>query len=124
MNLPRANGAVVVAMAAVRVVEVSGDEVVDVIPVGHRVVAAARPMRVSLRMTLAGVRRRARSRVRPIDGQGALVDVSVVRPVEVSVVRVVGVRAMGDRGMAASGSVHVGMVVVNRVAGHGSPRLG
>ena len=111
-------------MAAVRVVEVSGDEVVDVIPVGHRVVAAARAMRVSLRMALAGVRRRARSRVRPIDAHGALVDVPVVRPVEVSVVRVVGVRAVRDRGMAASGSVHVGMVVVNGVAGHGSPRLG
>jgi curli biogenesis system outer membrane secretion channel CsgG len=114
----RGDGAVVVAVGAVRVVEVPADEVVDVIAVRDRVVPAAWAVGVARVVGTASVVRGARSGVRVGDLQLALVDVPVVRMVEVAVVGVVDVVAVLEGGVTAAGAVCVCVVVVLLVA-HG-----
>jgi hypothetical protein len=115
---------VIVAVSGVRVMEVSSDEIVDVIAVGDGVVAAARAVRVSLRVAGARVRRSAGVGIRCVDADGALVDVALVRPVKVSIMDVVGMPGVRDRGVTAPGSVLVGMVLVGFVISHGFSFLG
>lgn len=92
----RRESAVVVAVPGVRVMQVPGDEVVDVIAVRYRFVTATRPVDMALGVTRAGVRRRARGRIGRVDLDDALVHVAIVDVVEVAVVEVVDVVAMTD----------------------------
>ena len=66
--------------------QVPVDEVVDVIAVRHRGVAAHHSMDVRAVMRATGVRRRAASGVHSIDLDRALVDVAIVSMVEVAIV--------------------------------------
>jgi hypothetical protein len=54
---------VVVAVLAVRAVEVAAHQIVAVVAVGHRLVSAARTMRMLAVVLAAGMLRRARSLV-------------------------------------------------------------
>ena len=108
----------VVAMAAVRMMQVTGGEVVDMIPVRDRRVSTAWRVSVTLGMTRAAVRRCTCRRVGGADFESALVHVSVVDVVEVPVVQVVDVTAVLDGEVAAVGAVEVGMVRMGVVA-HG-----
>lgn len=107
----------VIAVAAVRVMEVPIDEVVDVVAVRHRRVATARAVRVVLRVTATCVRGRAVGGVLRVDSELALVDVTVVGVVEVAVVEVVDVIAVTNGGVPAAGAVDV-IVRVVRAVGH------
>jgi len=80
---------VVVAVVAVRVVQVAADEVIDVVAVRHRLVPAALAVDVADLVAAAVVRRGTRGRVRGVDRQHVLVDVVAVRVVQVAVVQVV-----------------------------------
>jgi hypothetical protein len=98
---------VVVAVVAVRVVEMAAHQVVDVVPVRHCLVPAVRAVNVAGRVRPAAVPRSARRRVRPVDRQGVLlhrpvrrrvVKVTVVKVIDVVPVRysrVAAVRAVG-----------------------------
>jgi hypothetical protein len=115
--------AVIVAVPGVRMVQVPADEVVDVIAVRDGVVPAARPVHVTRNVGAAGVRGRARRRVRSVDADCALVDVAGVGVVQMPVVQVIGVAAVCDRRMTAAGTVGVSVVGVNGVVAHGDSSL-
>ena len=76
----------VVAVIAVRVVQASFDEIVDVIAVGHRFVAAARAMLVRGLVLDRGVPGCAAVRVLVVDRNPVLIDVTLVGMVEMPVV--------------------------------------
>jgi hypothetical protein len=104
---------VVVAVVAVRMVEVVGNQVVDVISVRHRLMTAPGPVGVPGLMALAGVLRGAVLGVRFADLDDVLVDMALVRVMEVTVVQVVHVSVVADRGVAAVRTVLVVVTLVD-----------
>ena len=112
----RRESAVVVAVPGVRVMQVPGDEVVDVIAMRDRFVTATRAVDVALGVTSAAVRRRAGGRIGRADLGDALVDVPIVAVVEVAIVEVVDVVAMTDGEVAAVGAVDVIVIRMGGVA--------
>lgn len=106
----------VVAVSAVRVVEVAVDEVVDVVAVRDGGVSTARGVSVTRRVPGTCVRRCARRGVVAGDLDDALVHVAVMAVVEMAVVQVVDVVAVADGGVTAAGAVNVIVSVVGRVA--------
>ena len=114
----------VVAVRPVRMVQVAVHEVVDVITVGHGFVAAVRPMDVVGGVRAAGVGRRAVGRVGDRHGEHVLVDVRLVRVMQVPVVQVVRVTVVQDGSMAAVGAVGVRMVGVDLMVAHECNSLG
>ncbi len=113
-------GAVVVAVAAVGVVEVAVHEVVHVVAVRHGFVSASGAVLVVRIVGAAGVIGRAVSRVRAADRQEVLVHVVGVGMMEVAVVQVVGVAVMAHGQVTAAFPVNV-LVAVVTIAGHGLP---
>jgi hypothetical protein len=100
----------VVAVVAVGMMEMVADEIVDVVAVRDRVVAAPRAMGVVGRVPAAGVLGRAIARIGATDGEHVLVDMVLVDVVEMPIVQVVRVAVVLDGGMAAPRPV--GMVVI------------
>jgi hypothetical protein len=109
---------VIVAVAAVRMVEVTVDQVVDVIAVRHRLVAARRAMLVSRAVRAAVVGRRASGRIGRPDFENVFVHVIAVGRVQMAVVEVVDVILVADGGVAAAGAMNVRMASVDSVAFH------
>jgi hypothetical protein len=103
---------VIVAVTAVRVMEVAAHEVVGVPGVRHTLVAACRPVHVPLLMTPAGVIGRAVRAVHVRRTERMLVDVIAVHVVQMAVVKIVRMTLMRDRHVPARRSVLVRMVVV------------
>ena len=91
----------VVAVVAVDVMEAAVHEVVEVVTVGHLLVAAA------LVPARAG-HRRTRRRVGRAERDDVFVVVSVVRGVQVAVVQVIDVPVVAHPGVPAVGAVDVG----------------
>lgn len=106
----------VVAVTDVRVMQVPGDEVVDVIAMRNYLVTATRAVDMALGVTGAAVRRRARGRIGRVDLDDALVHVAIVEVVKVPVVEVVDVVTMADGEVAAVGAVDVIVIGMNGVA--------
>jgi hypothetical protein len=109
---------VVVAVAPVGVMEVTVDEVVDVVAVGDRGVAAALAVDVVGAVARAVVVGGAGRGVLCVGLDAALVDVALVAVVEVAAVDVVDVADVADRHVAAARPVDVVVVEVG-VVGHG-----
>lgn len=116
-----ADRAVIVAMVAVRMVQMSVDQIVDVIAVGHGRVAAAGTMQVSRLMSAALMIGRATVGIGCAHVEAVFVDVVAMRMVQMTVVQVVDVVAMPDCRMPAVRTVLVIVMGVMRfVAGaHG-----
>jgi len=106
---------VIVAMVAVRVMQVAVDQVIDMVAVGHRFMAAAGAVAVGLVVAVALVFRGAAIRVFGADFQHMLVHVIAVGMVQMTVVQVINVILMADGHMAALRPVLMGMAFVNRV---------
>ena len=106
--------AVVVAVVAVRVVQVAIDEVIDVVAMWHRFVAAAGAVDVSGFVAAAVVVGRAGVRVGGADGDAVFIDVVAMRVVQVAVVQVIDVAVVLDGGVAAARAVLVRVVGVVR----------
>ena len=104
----------VVAVVAVRVVQVPIDEVIDVVAMWHRFVTAAGAMDVSCFVAAAVVVGRAGVRVGGADGDAVFIDVVAVRVVQVAVVQVIDVAVVLDGGVAAARAVLVCVVGVVR----------
>jgi len=103
---------------AVRMVEVTADEVVDMISVGHRLVAAVGRVFVSRVVLAAGVVGGALLRVLVAHADRVLFDGAVGRDVvQMAVVDVVAVAFVCDGGVAAVVTVDMGVVGV----GHRGP---
>jgi hypothetical protein len=102
-------------MIAMRVMQASAHEVIDVIPMRHGFVPAGRTMLVRaarLQRAVHGIRR--------IDRDDMLVDMILVYVVEMPVVPVVDMALMAYRRMPAVGTMLVGMVgvMLRGVGGH------
>ena len=109
--------AVIVAMAGVPMVQVPGNEMVDVVAVTHRLVIAAVNVPVGGLVSATGVARRARIGVQRRDGHAMLVNVRIVLLVQVAVVQIVGVAFMLHGGMAAIRTVLVIVILVGMITG-------
>jgi hypothetical protein len=92
-------------MIAVRMMQPSAHEVIDVITMGHGFVSTGWAMLVR-----AASLRRALDRIGGVDRDGVLVDMIFVRVMEVAVVEIIDVAFMADRRMPAVGTVLVGVV--------------
>jgi hypothetical protein len=114
---------VIVAVLAVRMMQVPADHEVGMIAVRHLSVAALRVVLVPAGVVAARVLRRARGRVGAVDADCMLVGVSCMNVVQVSVVQIVGVAIMLDRNVAAAGAVRVRMTGM-LLAGHGLSLFG
>jgi hypothetical protein len=101
---------VVVAVVAVRVVQVAVDEIVDVIPMRHRLMTATGAVLMPRFVPLAAMLGRAAIRVFRSHVDDVLVDVVAVHMVQVPVVQVVNMIAMTYRRVAAVGAVLVRVI--------------
>jgi hypothetical protein len=104
-----------VAVTAVRMVQVSIDQIVDVSAVWYGHVPAAGPVTVTFVVTAALVVRSAFRGVGRGFRDAVLVDGAVGDMVEVAVVQIVHVTVMMDCCMAALRAMHVGMLRVRLV---------
>lgn len=103
----------IVAVVAVRVMQVAIDQVVNVITVRNRFVAAVRAMNVSGIVPITVVFWGAISRVGRSYRDGMLFDDTVIsHPVKMTVVQVVGVILMLDRRMSTVRAMDVIVVVM------------
>lgn len=99
-------------MIAMRMVQMPVDQVIDVIPVRDRLMAASRA--VLMPGAMSGARmRRAGGRIRCRHFQHALVVVTFVRLVKMAVVQVVDVISMLDRGVTTTGSMLMRVILMN-----------
>lgn len=108
--------AVIVAVAAMRVMQVPRHQVVDVVAVRNSIVTTTCSVYMSLHVSGAGVRRRTRGRIGRTDLKGALVHVTVVIAVKVAIVEVVDVVSMANCKVSAIGSVDVIVMGMRSVA--------
>ncbi len=108
----------IVAVIAVRVVQVPADEIVGVVAMGNRLVSATRAVRVPFIVPATAVRGRALGRIRGIDGEAALVDMVAMNMVQMPVVQVVAVVAMANALMATAGLMDMLMCFVRLVVTH------
>jgi len=107
----------IIAVIAVRMMQMAVREVIDVVAVRNGVVAAVGTVFVALVMAVATVGRGALGRVGRADGEGVLLDLLAFDVMQMAVVQVIDVAIVNDRRVAASGAVLVRMVFVNM--GHG-----
>jgi hypothetical protein len=101
------HGPVIITMIAMRMVQATVYEIVDVVTVRHRFVSAT--WTVFVRATDFG---RALRGVCGVDGDGMLIHVVVVHMMEVPIMKVVNMAVMADRSVPAARAMLVGMVVV------------
>lgn len=94
------------------------DQVVHVIAVGDRLMAAARSVDMPGRMAAAGVIGRAAVRVLAVHAQTVFVDMVTVHVVQVAVVKVVDMVIVLDGGMSAARLVLMGVARMLRTGTH------
>jgi hypothetical protein len=105
----------IIAVVAVRMMQVSLDQIIGVIPVRHRFMAAARAMAMSCIMAAAAVVRRAALGIVGAHFHDMLVDVILVRMMQMAVVEIIDVSLMSNRDVPATWSMNMGMIGVNGV---------
>lgn len=102
-------------------VKVSVHDVIDMVAVRNRLMAALSVVAMLLVMAFAGVSRRACGRVARTDRQRMLVHVVAVDVVHVPVMQIIRVSLMRDRLVSAAGAVRMGMSFVDRMVTHDAP---
>jgi hypothetical protein len=112
--------AMIVAMVPVRMMQMAVDQVVDMITMWYRLVAAGRSMPMTFLVATAIVVGRAPLGIGAGYLDHVLVIVVAMRMVQVAVMEIVDVVAMLDRGVAAAWSVAVRVILMDRVLGHAS----
>lgn len=98
-----------------RMMEVPGNEIVDMVAVRNGFMAAAGSVEVGGIVSAASVGGGASVGIRRGDGKNVLVDVVTVGLVEMAIMQVVDVAIMQDGGMAAAGAMLVWVGLVNFV---------
>jgi hypothetical protein len=109
---------VVVAVIAVRVMQVAVDQVVDVVPVRHGLVSASRTVHMIGVVPATSVLRRAPVWIGRRYLDGVLVDVIVMHMMQMAIVEIVHVVAVANGCMPARWTVLVGVVGVLGAGGH------
>jgi hypothetical protein len=113
----------IVAVVAMRVMEVAVHQVVGVIAVGHGFVTAIRAVLVLGIVRATIVVGRAPVWICCVHRETVIVRVVLVWMVHVTVVQVVGVPIVSDGGMPTARSVHVGVLRRVLVVSHSDPPL-
>ncbi len=108
--------AVIVAVVAVRMMQVAVHEVIDMVAVRDRLVAAAGA--VDVRGVVAGARRGVAVGILRTDLDDVLIDVPVVRMMQMPVVQVINVPVVLHRGVAAASAVRVVVVGMDFAVAH------
>jgi hypothetical protein len=103
----------IVAMVAVRVVQTSINQIVDMIPMRHRLVTAARPVLMRVVMPSGALPRRAAVRILFTYLDNVIVDVVLLLVNEVTVLEVVDVAMMPNRGMATTWPMNMRVILMN-----------
>jgi hypothetical protein len=98
--------------------QVAFHQVIRVIAVGHRFVAAARSVDMLLRMSVTRVVRRAGGRIGGGYREAVLVDVPGVGVVQVAFVQIVDVPLVLNRDVPTIWAVLMGVILVNAVSLH------
>lgn len=116
----------VVAMAAVRVVQMAIDQIVDMVAMRHGFMAATGPMDMAGGMAGARMVRRASDRIGRRRFDMVFIDMIAVQVMQMPVMQIIDMALVADGGMAAGRAMLVGMLVVmGLVAGrHGLRSLG
>ena len=109
----------VVAVVSMRMMEVAADAVVDVVAVRDRLVAAAGAVDMAGLMTPAAMVRRAAVGVVSGDVDHVIVDMILMRVVEVTIVQIVDVAAVAHGRVAATRTMPVSVVGVVRCGAGG-----
>jgi hypothetical protein len=97
----------VVAMITMRMMQPSIHEVIDVVPMGHGFVPASRAMLVR-----AGRLRRAMYGIDRVDCNCMLINVILVRVMQMAIMKIIDMVIMPDRCMPAVGTMHVAMIAM------------
>ena len=109
---PALDATVVVAVVAVRMVKMIVHQVINVVAVRNRLMAAVRAVLVTLLVRSTFMVRRAGRRVRRADRQGMFLDLAAILVVQVAVVQVIDVSIVLDGRVPAVGAVLVGVAFV------------
>jgi hypothetical protein len=109
---------VVVAVIAVRMMQMTIDQVVDVITVRHHFVAAIGPVHMPRRMTCAAVLRRAAIRVAGTDGNHVLIDMVAMHVMQMAVMQEIDVAVVTHRSVTTLRTVLVVVLGMLAAAGH------
>jgi hypothetical protein len=112
--------AVVVAVIAVRMVQVAIDEIIDVVPMRHGFVTARRAVNVARLMAATVVIRSALVGIFRIDRERMLVDVIAVHVMQMAVVQIVDMIVVLDRRMPTVRAVLMVVIGVMRFAAGGA----
>lgn len=96
-------------MVAVRMMQVTGDQIIGVIAVRHGGMAAVGGVNVTGWLLARSMTRSALVGVRGADGNGVVVNVTDVLMMQMARVEIVRVMVVGNRGMTAIGAVNVGV---------------
>jgi hypothetical protein len=107
----------IVAVVAVRVVQVAVDQIIDMIAVRYRLVAAVRAVLVALRMASALVVGRAAIGIGGADRHDMLIEMIFMRMMKVAVVKIVHMSLMPDSHVSAARPMLMRMVVMNAMRG-------
>ena len=102
----------IVAVIAMRMVQVPGNVIIDMIAVWHCFMAAARAMGVVRFVAAAGMTRGAAIRIAAGDADHMLVDMAFVRVVKMAVMQVVDVIAMAHGRVPATGPMLMSVIRV------------
>jgi hypothetical protein len=102
----------IVAMAAVRMVQMAIDEIIDMIGVWDALVSAARSMDVMRVMLATRMRRCAGRPVRRADFKDVFINVIAMHMVQVTVVQVIDMAVVLQGDMAATRGMCVGVILV------------
>jgi hypothetical protein len=107
----------VVAMITMRMMQPSIHEVIDMVPMGHGFVPAGRAVFVR-----AGRLRRALHGIDRVDCNCMLINVILVRVMQMAIMKIIDMVIMPDRRMATAGTMHVAMIAM-MLLGAGSHSL-
>ena len=108
----------VIAMRAMGEVQMTGDQIIDMVSVRHGLMSAVRAMAMSGLMPLTAMGRRASSRVLHGDTEPMFIDMVIMRMMKMSVMEIVGVAIMGDGWMPAVRSVLMIVMRMNGMVAH------
>jgi hypothetical protein len=101
-------------MVAVRMMEVSVHQVVDMVAVGNPLVAAIRPMAMIRLMPPACVGGRASGRISRSDRQNVVIDMVAMMVMQVAIMQVICVAVVRNSNVAATGTMLMSVAFVNR----------
>lgn len=119
----RLQGTVVIAMVAMRMVQMSVHEVVDMVAVGHGGMAAAGSVNMTFFVAAALVTGGAAVGVGGVNLHDVFIHVSCVGMVQVAVVEIIDVIVVLNRQVSTTGAVLMVVICVNLAGAHSRNRI-